>query len=120
MVGIRMRSATCEKFTFSEQQNGADLVAKEFGSTASGVRFCALSGDSLQRVKLEYRGCFLFYNALGVIACGMLLDIPLFLSVRSAVLRQGRQWQGWRSSDRWRLYDSDRDYAHTPDALKTS
>jgi len=110
-------SATCEVFTFSEQQNKADLVAKDIRLTASGVRFCALSGDSLQRVKLGIPGMFSVYNALGVIACGLLLGIPLQTcteALSSAKGVKGRVEVVPTDGDYTILID----YAHTPDALE--
>lgn len=112
-----MHASTCRIFTFSEQQNEADLVAKDVRLTASGVRFCALSGDSLQRLKLGIPGMFSIYNALGVIACGLLLDIPLekcteALSTAKGV--KGRVEVVPTDGDYTILID----YAHTPDALE--
>lgn len=110
-------SATCEVFTFSEKENKADLVAKDIRLSSSGVRFCALNGDELQRVKLGIPGLFSVYNALGVIACGLLLGIPL---ARCAEALAGAK--GVKGRVEVVPTDGDYtiiiDYAHTPDALE--
>ena len=114
---LMMDSATCQIFTFSEKRNEADLVAKDVRLAPSGVRFCALNGDNLQRMKLGIPGLFSVYNALGVIACGLLLDIPLAdcaeaLSAAKGV--KGRVEVVPTDGDYTVLID----YAHTPDALE--
>lgn len=114
---LMISTASSRVFTFSEQRNEADLVAKDIRLSASGVRFCALHGDELQRIKLGIPGLFSVYNALGVIACGILLGISL--ESCAAALSSARGVKG-----RVEVVPTDGDYtviidyAHTPDALE--
>ena len=111
-----LRSAGCPVITYSTKKNEADLVAKDIRLSASGVRFCALSTGVLERVSLGIPGSFSVYNALGVIACCLLLGLEL--PEISAALETA---QGVRGRVEL-VYDGDFtviiDYAHTPDALE--
>jgi UDP-N-acetylmuramoyl-L-alanyl-D-glutamate--2,6-diaminopimelate ligase len=114
---LLIRRAACQVFTFSEKDNKADLVAKDIRLSASGVRFCALHGDDLQRVKLGIPGLFSVYNALGVIACGLMLGLPLKAcaeALEGAKGVKGRVEVVPTDGD----YTIIIDYAHTPDALE--
>lgn len=63
--------------TYSAKRNDADLVAKDIRLSASGVRFVAMSGDAIARMRLGIPGMFSVYNALSVIACARALGISL-------------------------------------------
>jgi UDP-N-acetylmuramoyl-L-alanyl-D-glutamate--2,6-diaminopimelate ligase len=110
------RAAPCPVVTYSTKKNEADLVAKDIRLSSSGVRFCALSTGVLERVYLGIPGSFSVYNALGVIACAMILGLGL--PEIAAALESA---QGVRGRVEL-VYDGDFtvliDYAHTPDALE--
>ena len=109
--------ARCPILTFSEKHNEADLVAKDIRLSASGVFFRALCGSELALVRLGIPGLFSVYNAMGVIACGVLLGIPLQRcaeALSSARGVKGRVEVVPTDGDYTILID----YAHTPDALE--
>ncbi len=112
-----MRTADCPVLTFSVTKNEADLVAKDLKLSASGVKFCALTTGRLERVSLGIPGRFSVYNALGVIACGLLLGLGL--AECAAALETARGVKGRMEvvpggEDFTILID----YAHSPDALE--
>ncbi len=114
---VMLSGAACPMLTWSIQKNEADLVAKDVRLASDGVRFCALSAEGLARVKLAIPGRFSVYNALTVIACGLLLGVPLeqcceALSDAEGV--KGRVEVVPTDGDYTILID----YAHTPDALE--
>lgn len=113
-----MDKAKCRVLTYSEKNMDADLVAKDIRLGPSEVRFLALAGrESLERVRLGIPGRFSVYNALSVIAAGLLLDIPLkdvCDCLSTAVGVKGRVEVVSTPRDYTILID----YAHTPDALE--
>lgn len=113
-----MDKAKCGVLTYSERNMDADLVAKDIRLGPSEVRFLALAGrESLERVRLGIPGRFSVYNALSVIAAGLLLDIPLkdlCEALSTAVGVKGRV----EVVPTLRDYTILIDYAHTPDALE--
>ncbi len=112
-----LQNAPCPTITFSERFNRADLVAKDIKLSASGVRFCALWGSELERVSLGIPGLFSVYNALGVLAAGLELGVPLrecAASLGDAKGVKGRVEVVPTDGDYTVLID----YAHTPDALE--
>ncbi|MEG1632446.1 MAG: UDP-N-acetylmuramoyl-L-alanyl-D-glutamate--2,6-diaminopimelate ligase [Oscillospiraceae bacterium] len=115
--GFMSESSRSPVFTFSEKHNEANLVAKDIRLSVSGVKFCVLLGNELQRVSLGIPGLFSVYNALGVIACASLLGIPLpqcAEALASAKGVKGRVEVVPTDGDYTILID----YAHTPDALE--
>lgn len=109
--------AGCPVITYSERVNSAGVLAKDIRLSASGVRFAAMAGSELCRVKLGIPGLFSVYNALGVIACGLTLGISLENcadSLGSAKGVKGRVEVVPTDGDYTILID----YAHTPDALE--
>lgn len=109
--------AQCPVVTFSEKHNEADIVAKDIRLSASGVRFVAMHGSELQRVSLGIPGLFSVYNALGVLACGLLLGLSLSdcaEALASAKGVKGRVEVVPTDGDYTILID----YAHTPDAIE--
>ena len=112
-----MERAKCPVFTFSEKHNESDLVAKDIRLSAGGVQFRAIHGSEIVRVSLGIPGLFSVYNALGVLSCAMLLDIPLFSAAEalsSAGGVKGRVEVVPTDGDYTILID----YAHTPDAIE--
>ena len=65
---VMLERAKCPMQTYSAKRNDADLVAKDIRLSASGVRFVAMRGDALARMRLGIPGMFSVYNALSVIA----------------------------------------------------
>ena len=114
---VMLESAKCPMMTWAIQKNEADLVAKDVRLAADGVKFCALTMGQLERVKIGIPGRFSVYNALTVIACGLLLGLDL--QTCSAALADAQGVKG-----RVEVVPTDGDYtilidyAHTPDALE--
>ena len=112
-----LEGAACPCRTVSAQKNDADLVAKDIRLSASGVRFAALSGGELAMTRLSIPGLFNVYNALGVMAVGLSLGIPLADCADAMGSAKGVK-------GRMELVPSDGDYAilidyaHKPDALE--
>lgn len=114
---MMIQEAACPVMTFSVKKNEADLVAKDIRLSSSNVRFCALATGKLERVSLGIPGGFTVYNALGVIACGMLLGLELqecTSALETAKGVKGRVEVVPTGGDFTILID----YAHTPDALE--
>lgn len=110
-------SAKCPVMTYSQSKLEADLLAKDIRLSPTNVRFCALSGDSIEWVTLGIPGRFSVYNAMSVIAAARLLEIPLpevCESLKSARGVKGRVEVVPTPEDFTILID----YAHTPDALE--
>ena len=78
---VMLERAKCPMQTYSAKRNDADLVAKDIRLSASGVRFVAMSGDAIARMRLGIPGMFSVYNALSVIACARALGISAFKDV---------------------------------------
>ena len=116
---VMMDGAECRIFTYSEQKNEADLVAKDLKLSADGVKFCALTVGELERVRLGIPGKFSVYNALSVISCGILLGLTM-TEINSS-LSSAKGVKG-----RMEVVPTDGvgtviiDYAHTPDALENA
>ena len=113
---VMLEHAKCPMHTYSAKRNDADLVAKDIRLSASGVRFVAMHGDAIARMRLGIPGMFSVYNALSVIACACALGIPL--DDCSAALDTAKPVKG-----RAEVLETDGDYAIlidyavTPDAI---
>lgn len=113
---VMLDRAQCPMVTYSAKSNHADLVAKDIRLSASGVRFVAMTGDSLERMKLGIPGMFSVYNALSVIACALALGVTL--PECAAALATSKGVKG-----RAEVVETDGDYtilidyAVTPDAI---
>ncbi len=111
-------SARCPVISYSKENLGAALLAKDIRLSPTNVRFLALAGQAqLERIQLNIPGKFSVYNALSVISAGILLgltltDISRALKTASGV--KGRVEVVPTPEDFTILID----YAHTPDALE--
>lgn len=109
--------AACPVLTYSAKSDAADLVARDIQYSAAGVKFCAVREMSIERVKLAIPGTFSVYNALGVLACMSLLEVPLRSAAQAMATATGVK-------GRVEVVPTDGDYtilidyAHTPDALE--
>jgi UDP-N-acetylmuramoyl-L-alanyl-D-glutamate--2,6-diaminopimelate ligase len=111
------QTVSCAKFTYSENKDAADVVAKNIRLFPDYVEFEAVSVGEIARIHLPIPGGFSIYNALGVIACGLTMGIRL--REISDALRGAKGVKG-------RLevvsvpapYTVIIDYAHSPDALE--
>lgn len=108
---------TCPALTYSENKDEADVTAKNIRLFPDRVEFEALTTGAIARVRLPIPGGFTIYNALGVIACGLALKLPLpqvCASLAEAKGVKGRIEVVPTPTD----YAVIIDYAHTPDALE--
>ena len=109
------RTAAAPVFTYSERRDEADLTAKNLRLFPDRVEFEAVSMDAIARVRLPIPGGFTIYNALGVIACGLVLGLPLGKiadALAAAKGVKGRVEVVPVPAEYTVLID----YAHTPDA----
>ena len=113
---VMLEHAKCPMHTYSAKRNDADLVAKDIRLSASGVRFVAMHGDAIARMRLGIPGMFSVYNALSVIACACALGVSL--DDCAAALDTAKPVKG-----RAEVLETDGDYAIlidyavTPDAI---
>ena len=112
-----LERAKCPVLTYSVKNNRGDLAAHDIKYSASGVKFCAVHGATIQPVSLAIPGTFSVYNALGVLACMLQLGISLqdaAEAMATATGVKGRVEVVPTDGDYTILID----YAHTPDALE--
>ena len=112
-----LERAKCPVLTYSVKSNRGDLAAHDIKYSASGVKFCAVHGATIQPVSLAIPGTFSVYNALGVLACMLQLGISLqdaAEAMATATGVKGRVEVVPTDGDYTILID----YAHTPDALE--
>lgn len=110
-------TVSCAKFTYSENKDAADVVAKNIRLFPRYVEFEAVTLGDIARVHLPIPGGFTIYNALGVIACGLTLGLnlrDLADALRTAEGVKGRLEVVPVPAPYTVLID----YAHTPDALE--
>lgn len=114
---VMKAGASCPMLSFSAGSNEADIVAKDIKLLRDCVKFCAVTTGEIERVKLGIPGRFSVYNALAVIACGVLLGLSL--ADCAAALGTARGVKG-----RVETVPTDGDYtividySHTPDSLE--
>lgn len=111
------QNAPCQRFTYSENKREADLLAENIRLKTDHVEFEALTLGAINRVWLPIPGGFSIYNALGVIACGLVLGLKLkdlAKSLRNAPGVKGRVEVVPVPAPFTVLID----YAHSPDALE--
>ena len=107
----------CEVFTYSENDAGADLTARDLRLFPGHVDFVALMRGRLERIHLPIPGGFSVYNALAALAAGVCLGLDLGDMAR--VMRSVKGVKG-----RVEIVPVPRaftviiDYAHSPHALE--
>lgn len=114
---IMLDAATCPVYTYSVNQDSADLVAKRVKLFADKVEFCALTIGSLQKVELGIPGLISVYNALSSITAAVALGFDMEKitdALRTCVGVKGRAEVVPTGRDFTVIID----YAHTPDALE--
>ena len=111
------RQKLCPAITYSENKNEADVVAKNIRLFSDRVVFEAVALGEIGRIELPIPGGFTIYNALGAIACGLSLGLPL-----SGISRAFKHAAGVRGRIEVVPLEADFtvliDYAHTPNALE--
>ena len=109
--------ADCPILSYGIDSADADLCAKNVELSATGVRFSACFAEESAQTSLAIPGLFSVHNALGVMAVGLVLGLPL--EDCAAALRDAKGVKG-----RLESVPTDGDYAiiidysHKPDALE--
>lgn len=109
--------AKCHMLSYSAQDNGAELCARDIRLSASNVRFAAVDSSGSAETVLNIPGMFSVYNALSVIAVGRALGISLEDCAEAISTAKGVK-------GRMELVPTDGeysvliDYSHKPDALE--
>ena len=109
--------AKCSMLGYSAESMDADLFAKDIRMTPEGVRFAAMCGSELSMTRLGIPGLISVYNALGVMAAGILLGVSLTEcadAMGTAAGVKGRMERVPTDGD----YSIIIDYSHKPDALE--
>ena len=113
-----MEQADCRLLTYSAQGNPASLMAEHVELFSDRVEFDAVYQNERASVTLGIPGIFSVYNALGVIAAALALNIPLQKiadALRTAQSVKGRvEVVPTPGKDYTVLID----YSHTPDSLE--
>ena len=113
-----MEQADCRLLTYSAQGNPAALMAEHVELFSDRVEFDAVYQNEQASVTLGIPGIFSVYNALGVIAAALALNIPLQKiadALRTAQSVKGRvEVVPTPGKDYTVLID----YSHTPDSLE--
>ena len=113
-----MEQADCRLLTYSAQGKPAALKAEHIGLFSDRVEFDAVYQNERVPVTLGIPGIFSVYNALGVIAAALALNIPLAKiadALRTAQSVKGRvEVVPTPGKDYTVLID----YSHTPDSLE--
>ena len=114
----RMKNAAGERGrSFSIDNLGADLVARETRLLSSGVVFDALSDSGMRRIRISTPGRFTVYNGLAAIGC--LLAASLDMDQIADGLASAKGVRGRAEVvDTGLPFTSMVDYAHTPESLK--
>ena len=108
---------SCPVFTYSENDAGADLTARDLRLFPGHVEFVALMQGKLERIHLPIPGGFSVYNALAALSAGVCLGLKLADMAR--VIRTVKGVKG-----RVEIVPVPRaftviiDYAHSPHALE--
>lgn len=104
-------------YTFSAENDGARLTARDIRLSPGGVSFCALEGDALVRTSLGLPGQFSVYNALAAMACVRLLGVSLSDAASALPTCHGAKGrvEPVPTDGNYSIYI---DYAVTPDAIE--
>ena len=113
-----MEQADCRLLTYSAQGKPAALKAEHIGLFSDRVEFDAVYQNEQVPVTLGIPGIFSVYNALGVIAAALALDIPpaaIADALRTAQSVKGRVEVVPTPGKGYTVLI---DYSHTPDSLE--
>lgn len=113
-----MEQADCRLLTYSAQGKPAALKAEHIGLFSDRVEFDAVYQNERVPVTLGIPGIFSVYNALGVIAAALALDIPpaaIADALRTAQSVKGRVEVVPTPGKGYTVLI---DYSHTPDSLE--
>ena len=112
-----MADAPRPVYTFSTTDNNAVLTAQDIRLAVDSVRFCALEGNDLARVKLNLPGMFSVYNGLAAIACARMMGISLKDAAEALSDAHGAKGrvESVPTDGDYSIYI---DYAVTPDAIE--
>lgn len=117
-AGRRYREEiSCPAFTYSENDPGADISARDLRLFPGHVDFVALKQGELERIHLPIPGGFSVYNALAVLAAGSCLGLEM-----GGMARVMRTVKGVKGRVEIvpvpRAFTVIIDYAHSPNALE--
>jgi UDP-N-acetylmuramoyl-L-alanyl-D-glutamate--2,6-diaminopimelate ligase len=76
-AGFMIAGATCPIFTFSLENDSADLVAKRIKVYPDKVEFCALTLEHLQTIELNIPALFSVCNAMAALSACLKLGFEL-------------------------------------------
>ena len=98
-------------------RDDGDLIAKDIRLAPEHVRFAAVSGGEIALTRLAVPGLFSVQNALGVMAVGLFLGIPLADCAEALGTAKGIKGR-MELVPTGQPYSVIIDYAHKPDALE--
>ena len=112
-----LKLAPTPVFTYSIDNDHADLTARDVRLTPNEVRFCALEGSELVRTSSPIPGRFSVYNALAALACARMMGIPRHDAAAALPECRGARGRVERvpTDGDYSIYI---DYAVTPDAIE--
>jgi len=113
---IMLDGAKCPMLSYSIDAS-SNLQAEKVVLEPSSVHFTAVYGEETEEISLAIPGRFSVYNALGVIACGLMLGLSLkqcAAAMQTASGVKGRVETVPTDGD----YTVVIDYSHTPDSLE--
>ena len=113
-----MEQADCCLLTYSAQGKPAALKAEHIGLFSDRVEFDAVYQNERVPVTLGIPGIFSVYNALGVIAAALALDIPLAAIADALRTAQSVKGRVEVVPTPGKGYTVLIDYSHTPDSLE--
>ena len=113
-----MEQADCRLLTYSAQEKPAALKAEHIGLCSDRVEFDAVYQNERVPVTLGIPGIFSVYNALGVIAAALALDIPLAAIADALRTAQSVKGRVEVVPTPGKGYTVLIDYSHTPDSLE--
>ena len=113
-----MEQADCRLLTYSAQGKTAALKAEHIGLFSDRVEFDAVYQNERVPVTLGIPGIFSVYNALGVIAAALALDIPLAAIADALRTAQSVKGRVEVVPTPGKGYTVLIDYSHTPDSLE--
>ena len=113
-----MEQADCRLLTYSAQGKPAALKAEHIGLFSDRVEFDAVYQNERVPVTLGIPGIFSVYNALGIIAAALALDIPLAAIADALRTAQSVKGRVEVVPTPGKGYTVLIDYSHTPDSLE--